>query len=100
MELDLSVLNAFVYIPLVIITHTLINLAKKLVIKSEALKSAIPELAALTGCVLSVIAELIWPDVMPSTNMLNAITTGLVSGFAATGINEAIVRFKKNKSNQ
>lgn len=100
MELDLSMLNAFVYIPLVIITYTVINLAKKLVIKSETLKSAIPELAALTGCVLAVIAEFIWPDVMPSTNMLNAITTGLASGFAATGINQAFVQYKKNKFNQ
>ena len=99
-QLDISMLSAFVYIPLVIITYTIINLAKKLVIKSEALKSAIPELAALISCVLAIIAEFIWPDVMPSTNMLNAITTGLVSGFAATGINQAFVQYKKKKSNQ
>lgn len=101
MEEYIELLKTFVYAPLGFFVYVIINLFKKTVLvkyQNTIIVNIIPEFAALTGAVLAVCMELIWPDIMPSTNILNAITTGLASGFAATGVDQAIKQYKKSKN--
>lgn len=101
MEEYIELFKTFIYMPLGFFVYIIVNLFKKTILvkyKNNIISNAIPEIAALVGACLAVIMEIIWPDIMPSDNILNAITTGLASGFAATGVNEAIKHYKKLKN--
>lgn len=101
MEEYIDILKSFIYAPLGFFVYIIVNLFKKTVLvkyQNSIISNAIPEIAALVGACLAVGMEIIWPDIMPSTNMLNAITTGLASGFAATGVDQAIKSYKHFKS--
>ena len=103
MEEFIILFRSFVYVPLVLLVYIAVNLFKKTVLtryQNTIINNSIPEIAALTGAILACAMELIWPSVMPSENMLNAITTGLASGFAATGIDQAIKQYKKSKNSE
>lgn len=101
MEEYIELFKTFIYMPLGFFVYIIVNLFKKTILvkyKNNIISNAIPEIAALVGACLAIIMEIIWPDIMPSDNILNAITTGLASGFAATGVNEAIKHYKKLKN--
>lgn len=103
MEEYIEIFKTFIYAPLGFFVYIIINLFKKTILvkyQNTIISNTIPEIAAITGAVLAVSMELIWPDVMPSTNILNAITTGLASGFAATGVDQAIKQYKNSKNNE
>lgn len=101
MEEYIDLFKSFIYVPLGFFVYIIVNLFKKTVLikyQNSIITNIIPEIAALTGAVLAIIMELIWPDIMPSANIVNAITTGLASGFAATGVDQAIKHYKKAKN--
>ena len=101
MEEYIDLFKSFVYSPIGFFVYIIVNFFKKTVLvkrPNSIINNAIPEIAALVGAGLAVCMELIWPDVMPSTDMVNAITTGLASGFAATGVDQAIKHYKKAKN--
>lgn len=53
----------------------------------------IPIICGALGGVLGVVAMFVVPD-FPATDYLAAVAIGIVSGFAATGINQAIKQVK------
>lgn len=47
----------------------------------------IPVICGVTGAILGVVGLYVMPD-FPAKDIVNAIAVGIVSGFAATGINQ------------
>lgn len=56
----------------------------------------LPVISAIIGGVLGIVAMKIMPS-YPATDYLNAIAIGIVSGFAATGVNQVGKQFKSNR---
>lgn len=54
----------------------------------------IPVIVGAAGAVLGVVGMYTMPD-YPAHDILNAIAIGIVSGLAATGINQAMKQMKK-----
>ncbi|UOO38284.1 enolase [Oscillospiraceae bacterium CM] len=53
----------------------------------------LPIISGLTGGLLGVLAMLIMPS-YPASDYLNAVAIGIVSGLAATGVNQAARQLK------
>ena len=51
----------------------------------------IPSIMGVAGAILGVIGMFVMPD-FPAGDIINALAVGIVSGFAATGINQMIKR--------
>ena len=64
-------------------------------IKNETLDRFIPAICGIVGAILGVIIFLTIPNFMPADNWAIAIAVGIVSGFAATGINQVVKQFTK-----
>lgn len=64
--------------------------------KIEKLDQFIPDICCLVGVILGVVIFLTIPDFIPATNWIEAVCVGIVSGFAATGINQAVKQIKNN----
>ena len=56
----------------------------------------LPIISGLLGGALGVVAMLIMPS-YPASDYLNAIAIGIVSGLAATGINQVAKQLKENR---
>jgi O-antigen/teichoic acid export membrane protein len=54
----------------------------------------IPVICGITGAVLGIIGLKVMPD-FPAADVVNALAVGIVSGFAATGINQIYKQTKK-----
>ena len=64
-------------------------------VKTTALNNKyIPIICGVLGGILGIVAMFIVPE-FPATDYLSAIAIGIVSGFAATGINQIFKQFKK-----
>ena len=64
-------------------------------LKASALDNKwIPVICGAVGAVLGVIALHIMPD-YPADDYISAIAVGIVSGLAATGVDQAVKQFKK-----
>ena len=61
----------------------------------EKLDKFIPDICGAVGLILAVVTYLTIPNYIPADNWLEAVAVGIVSGFAATGINQAIKQMKK-----
>lgn len=57
----------------------------------------IPVICGCVGAVLGVIGLFIMPD-FPATDVLTAVAVGIVSGFAATGINQVYKQLSEKKA--
>lgn len=55
----------------------------------------IPVIMGICGAIIGVIAFFIAPSIMPTDNIIVAIAIGIVSGFAATGIDQIIKQASK-----
>ena len=67
-----------------------------LIIKSSGLDNKyIPAIAGLCGGVLGVAALYTGLKDFPATDPLTAVAVGIVSGLAATGVNQAIKQMKE-----
>lgn len=55
----------------------------------------IPVICGVVGAILGVVAFYIHMPDFPATDILTAIAVGIVSGFAATGINQVYKQLKK-----
>lgn len=82
-----------VVIPTVTVICYLITETFKLFIK----KKYLPVISGLTGAILGVIAYLLAPSLIENTNILTAISIGIVSGLAATGSNQIFKQLKKGE---
>lgn len=59
----------------------------------------IPVVCGVSGCVLGIIALLIKVPDFPANDYLNAAAVGILSGFAATGINQIYKQLIKPSEN-
>lgn len=67
------------------------------VIKATGLDNKwIPVICGVVGGVLGVVGMFIMPD-FPGTDYITAVAVGIVSGLAATGINQAIKQLTQDK---
>lgn len=67
------------------------------VIKATGLDNKwIPVVCGVVGGVLGVVGMFIMPD-FPGTDYITAVAVGIVSGLAATGINQAIKQLTQDK---
>lgn len=57
-------------------------------IKNGALKTYLPVICGILGGALGVVCFVLYPDYILASNLFEAIAIGVVSGFAATGINQ------------
>jgi len=55
----------------------------------------IPVICGCVGAVLGVVGLKVMPD-FPATDAVTAVAVGIVSGFAATGVNQIYKQFNKN----
>lgn len=55
----------------------------------------IPIICGIVGGILGVLAMLFMAD-FPAQDYITAVAVGIVSGFAATGVNEAVKQLKSN----
>lgn len=60
-------------------------------------KKYLPVISGSTGAILGVIAYHVTPTLIDNTNILTAISIGIVSGLAATGSNQIIKQLKKGE---
>lgn len=56
----------------------------------------IPSLMGFIGAVLGIVGYFVMND-FPATDVLTAICVGIVSGFAATGVNQVYKQLKKSE---
>lgn len=54
----------------------------------------IPVICGVTGAVLGIVGLKVMPD-FPASDIVNALAVGIVSGFAATGINQVYKQANK-----
>lgn len=57
----------------------------------------VPVICAATGGILGVVA-MYTMEAFPATDLLSAIAVGIVSGLAATGVNQTVKQLKENKT--
>lgn len=82
---------------LVIIIYILVEIFKKLFLKTDKSRKHIPLIAAIIGVATSIIIFYISPDIICCNNVLEAIAMGGMSGFAATGCNQLYKKYTKYK---
>ena len=66
-------------------------------INNATLDKFIPVICGFVGGVLGVVVFMTIPNYIPAENWLMALAIGIVSGFAATGINQVYKQFSKDK---
>lgn len=88
--MDLSTVGTVTAI--VVITYLVGYSAKQIPnIKDEL----IPVIVGVTGGILGIAGMYLIPD-FPANNILDAISVGIVSGFASTGVNQVYKQIKGN----
>ena len=82
-----------VVIPTLTVICYLITEIFKLLVK----KKYLPVISGTSGAILGVIAYYITPNLIENTNILTAISLGILSGLAATGSNQIFKQLKKGE---
>lgn len=82
---------------IVIVCYILCEIAKKTFVKSDNAKKMLPVICACLGIAAGVIIYIINPELLGSSNILDAITAGGLSGLAATGCNQIYKKVGKFK---
>lgn len=80
----------FAAVPAIVVIVYLLAQLYKGVVQSEKLVQLIPPLCGLAGLVLGVVCYFVTPDAIPADNIIAAAAIGAASGFAATGVNQAL----------
>ena len=62
--------------------------------KASARNEVIPVVCGVAGAALGVVGMYTMPD-FPAQDVINAVAIGIVSGLAATGINQAVKQLKQ-----
>ena len=83
----------FISFPAIVVVCYLVGATIK-AFNNEKLDRFIPIICAFTGGALGIVVFLTIPGYIPADNWLMALAIGIVSGFAATGINQAYKQFK------
>ena len=88
-------LSAYIDVPVLIGVYVLVELCKRIFLKTDELRSWIPLISTILGSILSAIIFKLYPDGSSSVNIFNAIICGAISGSAATGCNQIYKHIKK-----
>lgn len=89
--MDLS--NYITVLPIVVICY-LAGIGLKACEKIK--NSAIPFILGVLGGIIAIPAMYIMPD-FPATDIITAISVGIMSGLASTGVNQVYKQFKDDK---
>lgn len=86
----------FIAFPAIVVICYLIGATIK-AINNETLNKFIPVICGFVGGILGVVVFKTIPGYIPAENWLMALAIGIVSGFAATGINQVYQQFTKEE---
>ena len=86
-------MTEIVSIPAIVVICYLVGVGCKAV-GNEGLDKFIPTICGVIGGILGVVAFCTIPNFIPGDNWAIALATGIVSGFAATGINQIYKQLK------
>jgi len=87
-------MTEIVSIPAIVIACYLVGVGCKAVGNAK-LDKFIPTICGVVGGILGIATFLTIPNFIPGDNWAIALSTGIVSGFAATGVNQVIKQFSK-----
>jgi len=85
----------FVAVPAITCIAWFVGLLIKTLGSSEKLDKFIPCICGGVGLILGVIGYLTIPGFIPAQNWIEAVCIGIVSGFAATGIDQIYKQLSK-----
>ena len=88
-------MTEIVAFPIIVIICYLVGFTCKK-IGNETLDKFIPSICGFIGAILGVVIFLTIPNFIPATNWAIAVGIGIVSGFAATGINQIYKQIKES----
>ena len=80
-------MTEFITLPAIVVICYLIGFACK-TIGNEKIDSFIPVICGISGAILGVAMFLTIPEYIAADNWAEAVAIGIVSGFAATGVNQ------------
>ena len=81
-------MNQFAAIPCITVICYLFAEIFKAITKGKR-NNLVPIICGVVGAVAGLIGFFAVPDFLPGENLFCAIATGIVSGFSATGVNQA-----------
>lgn len=84
----------FIAFPAIVVLCYLVGATIK-AINNEMLNKFIPVICGFVGGALGVVVFLTIPGYIPADNWLMALAIGIVSGFAATGVNQVYKQFSE-----
>lgn len=94
--MDMSTqLLGFTAVPAIVIIAYFVGFFFKTVVTTNAVNKYIPVICPSVGMVLGIIAYFFTPNIMPAEDPISAAAIGIVSGLAATGVNQMIRQFTK-----
>ena len=85
----------FIAFPAIVVICYLVGATLK-AINNDTLNKFIPMICGFVGGILGVVVFKTIPGYIPADNWLMALAIGIVSGFAATGINQIIKQSGKD----
>ena len=86
-------MTEFVAFPAIVVMCYLIGVGLK-AIGNEKLDTFIPVICGTLGAILGVVIYVTIPNFIPATNWAVAVAIGIISGFAATGVNQVYKQIK------
>jgi hypothetical protein len=86
----------FIAFPAIVVLCYLVGATLK-AINNTTLNKFIPVICGFVGGALGVVVFLTIPGYIPAENWLMALAIGIVSGFAATGVNQVYQQFTKEE---
>ena len=90
MDLELNTM------PFIIFTvYILTELLKTFVIKADTQRKGLPIIAAIMGGFIAIMLYIFMPETTNFSDIINAATDGMASGFAAVGCNQVYKQFKR-----
>lgn len=87
-------MSEFVALPAIVVICYLIGLACKS-FGNGKIDKFIPIICGFSGAILGVVMFMTIPDYIAAENWAVAVATGIVSGFAATGVNQIYKQLKE-----
>lgn len=87
-------MSEFVALPAIVVICYLIGVACK-AIGNGKIDKFIPIICGFSGAILGVVMFMTIPDYIAAENWAVAVATGIVSGFAATGVNQIYKQLKE-----
>lgn len=91
-------MNFDLVIPGIVVScYIVVEIVKKLFLKTDDARKLIPLICALIGITISLVLYFIDPNIIGCYTFLDAIAAGGLSGFAATGCNQLYKQISKYK---